>query len=270
MPTAAASQTPTAPAASRPATPWVATRLWQLASVVGLFGIWEIAGRLSINVAFPTFTATMAAFVQMLLDGSMIAAYAETLQPLVLGVLIAAAIGIVTGLLMGMSRLAEWLLVPIFVVVQAAPMAAFIPLITFVYGIGLLAKTLAVIMLALPVIALNGYKAVRNVNPSLLDMARSFQASPMQRVLKVTIPDASTVLFAGLRLGVAAGFIGVVLAELLITPTGVGDLISYHSSVANFAHMYATVLSIIVLATLVLAAMQAFEVRVLRPEKRRS
>lgn len=251
-------------------TPAFAARAWQLGSLVGLFAIWEIAGRIPVNVAFPTFSATLAALWEMLLDGSLVSAYGQTLQPLLLGVLISTVVGLAVGLAMGVSRLAEWLLAPIFIVVQAAPMAAFIPLITFMYGIGLAAKTLAVVMLALPVIALNGYRAVRNVSPSLLAMAKSFQASPTRRVLSVILPDASPVLFAGLRLGIAAGFIGVILAELLITPTGIGDLISYHSSVANFAHMYATVASIILLSTLVLSAMQMFEIRVLRPEKRKS
>ena len=44
----------------------------------------------------------------------------------------------------------------------------------------------------------------------------------------------------------AAGFIGVVLAELLITPTGIGDLITYYRSMADYPQMYATILSIIV------------------------
>lgn len=267
--------TTTGPTITGSATAWwkssaFVARAWQLASLVALFSVWEIAGRVPVNAAFPTFTATFAAFWQMLTDGSLIAAYGQTLQPLLLGVLISTVIGVALGVAMGMSRLAEWMLAPILIVVQAAPMAAFIPLITFMYGIGLAAKTLAVVMLALSVIALNGYKAVRNVSPSLLAMARSFQASPAKRIFSVILPDASPVLFAGLRLGVAAGFIGVILAELLITPTGIGDLISYHSSVANFAHMYATVASIILLASLVLRAMQAFEIRVLRPEKRKS
>ncbi len=148
-------------------------------------------------------------------------------------------------------------------------MAALIPLITFVYGIGLVAKTLAVVLLALPVIVLNGYKAVRNASPSLIAMCRSFQGTRAQQIVKIIIPDASPVIFAGLRLGVAAGFIGVILAELLITPTGIGDLITYHRSVANYAEMYASVVSIILVSTLTLAALEAFETRVLRPEKRR-
>ena len=243
--------------------------LWRVASLALFFLAWEIAGRVPISYAFPTFSATFAALVSMLLDGSLFAAYFETLQPLIIGIVISGVIGIVLGIVMGLSRSAEWLVAPLFIVVQAAPMAALIPLITFVYGIGLLAKTLAVIMLALPVIVLNGYKAVRNANPSLVAMCRSFQGTKLQQIAKVIIPDASPVIFAGLRLGLAAGFIGVILAELLITPTGIGDLITYHRSVANYAEMYAAVVSIILVSTLTLAALEAFEVRVLRPEKRR-
>jgi len=237
---------------------------------LGLFFLtWEIAGRVPISYAFPTFLETLYAFVAMLLDGSLFVAYGSTLQPLIIGIAISALVGVGLGIVMGLSRKAEWLVAPLFIVLQSAPMAALIPLITFVYGIGLMAKTLAVIMLALPVIVLNGYKAVRNANPSLVAMCRSFQGTRLQQITKIIIPDASPVIFAGLRLGLAAGFIGVILAELLITPTGIGDLITYHRSVANYAEMYAAVVSIILVSTLTLAALEAFEIRVLRPEKRR-
>ncbi|WP_209021231.1 ABC transporter permease [Paracoccus ravus] len=242
---------------------------WVVLSLACLFTAWEIAGRIPISYAFPTFSDTVAAFFEMVGDGTMIRAYFLTLQPLVLGVVISALCGIGIGILMGLSDKAEWLLAPVFIVLQAAPMAALVPLVTFIYGIGLTAKTLAVIMLALPVIVLNSYKAVRHVNPSLVDMCRSFQGSRRQQIFKIIIPDASPVLFAGLRLGVAAGFIGVMLAELLITPTGIGDLITYHRSVANYAHMYAAVASIIAVSTLTLAGLQWFETNILRPEKRR-
>jgi len=243
--------------------------LWTVASLALLFGAWEIAGLVPINIAFPTFSSTVMAFMEMVLDGTMGHAYFLTLQPLLLGVAISAALGVALGIVMGLSSRAEWLMAPVFIVLQAAPMAALVPLVTFIYGIGLTAKTLAVIMLALPVIVLNSYKAVRHVNPSLVDMCRSFQGTRFQQIMKIIIPDASPVIFAGLRLGIAAGFIGVMLAELLITPTGVGDLITYHRSIANYAHMYAAVASIIVVSTITLAGLQRFEVRFLRPEKRK-
>ncbi|MFN7025516.1 MAG: ABC transporter permease [Pseudorhizobium sp.] len=242
---------------------------WIVLSLALLFLAWEVAGRIPISFAFPTFSETILAFGEMMADGSMLKAYFLTLQPLVLGVLVSATVGIALGVAMGLSEKAEWLLAPVFIVLQAAPMAALVPLVTFVYGIGLTAKTLAVIMLALPVIVLNSYKAVRHVNPSLVDMCRSFQGNRMQQIFKIIIPDASPVLFAGLRLGIAAGFIGVMLAELLITPTGIGDLITYHRSVANYAHMYAAVASIIAVSTLTLAGLQYVETHLLRPEKRK-
>ena len=244
--------------------------LWKLASLGLFFLAWEIAGRIPINPAFPAFSETVVALLGMIGDGSLGAAYLSTLQPLVLGVVISAVAGVGLGVAMGLMRWAEWSLAPVFIVLQAAPMAALIPLLTFVYGIGLMSKTLAVMLLALPVIALNGYKAVAHANPSLVDMCRSFQGTRAQQILKIIIPDASPVIFAGLRLGVAAGFIGVVLAELLITPTGIGDLITYHRSVANYAEMYASVASIILCSALTLAGLEAFETRVLRPEKRGS
>src|SRR5262245_65449848 len=113
----------------------------------------------------------------MALDGSLVRAYASTLQPLVIGVAISAVIGVGAGVAMGLSRSVEWLTLPVFVIAQAAPMAAVIPLITYIYGIGLTAKVLAVTVLAIPVIAMNSYKCIRNTSPSLLEMCRPLLAT---------------------------------------------------------------------------------------------
>lgn len=242
----------------------------RVVSVIGLFAAWEIAGMIPISVAFPKFSETMVALWEMVLDGRLFAAYAETLKPLAVGVLISAVFGVGIGVGMGLNARTQWVFEPIFVVLQASPVAALIPLITYVYGIGITAKTVAVIILAAPIIVLNTYKAVRNASPNLVQMCRSFQGTRAQEIWKVIIPAAAPVIFAGLRLGVAAGFIGVILAELLITPTGIGDIISYHQSVAEYAHMYAAVFTIIVFSALVVGALEQAETRYFRPEKRKS
>lgn len=256
--------------AARRAWRWGADSMlwWRLASIALFCGAWEVAGQIPINIAFPPFSATMAAFFRMTADGSLPLAYLNTLQPLGIGVAISAVFGVIIGVGMGLRDELEWFAAPVFIVMQAAPMAALIPLVTFVYGIGLLSKVIAVVILAMPVVVLNSYKAVRNVNPSLIAMCRVFQGTRLQEVLKIVVPDASPMIFAGLRLGVAAGFIGVVLAELLITPTGIGDLITYHQSIADYPEMYAVIASIIVFAAVTVGLLQQIEVRFLRPEKR--
>ena len=240
----------------------------RLLSIVLFALIWEIAGRIPISFAFPTFLDTARAFFELMASGELPRAYVSTLQPLILGVVLSALLGVGIGTLCGLWRPGEFMAIPVFIVLQSAPVAAFIPLVTFVYGIGMTAKTLAVMILALPVIVLNSYKAVRNVNASLVTMSESFLGTRQQVITKVIFPDASPVIFAGLRLGVAAGFVGVVLAELLITPTGIGDLITYYRSRADYAEMYATIASIIALSTLTLIALQWIEIRIFRPEKR--
>src|SRR5918998_1934341 len=176
--------------------------IWRLASIALFCGLWEIAGRIPINPVFPPFSDTLLAFVQMTGDGSLPLAYLITLQPLVIGVLISATLGVTLGVLIGLRPTAEWLIAPVFIVLQAAPVAALIPLVTFVYVIGLAAKTMSVIILALPVIVLNSYKAVRNVNPSLVAMCRSFLGTSRQQIVKIMLRDAAPLIFAGLRLGV--------------------------------------------------------------------
>ncbi|WP_349371778.1 ABC transporter permease subunit [Salinarimonas sp.] len=242
--------------------------LWRLVSLAVFCAAWEIAGRSNFNWAFPSFLETMAALWGMIADGSLGAAYLRTLEPLVIGLVVSLGIGVGAGVLMGLRQDVEWVSLPVFITMQAAPMAALIPLITFVYGIGLTAKVLAVCMLAMPVIAINSYKAVRNVTPSLVDMSRSFMGTPRQQVFKIVLPAASPMMFAGIRLGVAEGFSGVVLAELLITPTGIGDLITFNRSIAKFAEMYAVILSIVVFAVVTVSLLHRLETTLFRPEKR--
>jgi NitT/TauT family transport system permease protein len=169
---------------------------------------------------------------------------------------------------MGLSPRAEWLGLPVFIILQAAPSAAIVPLITFVYGIGFAAKVFAVVLLSAPVIVLNSYRGISHAPRSLLEMSDAFLASRWQRIWKIILPAASGMIFAGLRLGVAQGFTGAVLAELLITPTGVGDLITYYRALARYDHMFAAILSIIVFASVSLTLLQRLEQRMFRPELR--
>ena len=244
--------------------------VWQLSSFVLVFGLWELAGRWPISPAFPAFSKTMVALGQMIADGSLLKAYLITLQPLIIGMALCGVAGIGFGIGMGLSRSIEWLSLPVFVILQAAPMAAIIPLLTYMYGIGLTSKVLAVVVLAAPVIVMNSYKGIRNTNPSLIQMCRAFLGTRTQEVIKIILPHAGALIFAGLRLGLAMGFIGIVIAELLITPTGIGDLITYNSSVADYPKMFAAIASMIAVAAITIYGLERLEHKLFPPEIRES
>lgn len=240
----------------------------KILSAVILFLAWEYAARIPISPAFPSFVETMVALWAMIMDLSLIKAYAVTLKPLILGLIISIFLGVGIGVLMGLNRISEWLCSPVFIVMQAAPIAALIPVLTLVYGIGMTSKVFIVCIMAMPVIALNSLNAVRNTSESLIDMGRSFLGDRYQIITKIIIPAASPMIFAGLRLGCAAGFIGIILGELLITPTGIGDIITYNQAIAAYDNMYAAIFSVIAFSVLFLEVIERLEVGIFRPEKK--
>jgi len=231
----------------------------KLLSAVIIFGAWEIAGRIPVSYAFPTFIDSMVALFKLAADGTLFVAYAETLKPLVVGVAISTVLGIGLGIWIGLSKIFDWLFSPIFIVMQSAPLAALIPLLVMAYGIGLTSKVFEVCIMAMPVIVLNTSAAVRHTPVSIKDMCRSFMGSRFDMLFKIIIPAASPLIFSGLRLGVSAGFIGAILSELKITPTGVGDIITFSRSIADYPSMYAAIFSIIVLAVLFLNLLERAE-----------
>jgi ABC-type nitrate/sulfonate/bicarbonate transport system permease component len=240
----------------------------QIASVLLAATGWEIAGRIPISPTFPTFLDTARAIVAMLADGSLPMALAITLVPLGIGIVVSALLGVAAGVAMGLERRVEWLGLPLFIVLQAAPLAALIPLVILAYGIGITTKVIIVCIMAMPVIVLNSFKAVRHAPASLIEMGCAFLGTRRQLILKVILPAAAPVIFAGLRLGVASGFIGAVLAELLITPTGIGDIITYNQSIAEYPAMYGAIASIIAVSVAFIKALEWGEVRFFRPEKK--
>ena len=233
--------------------------IWRVFSFFIVFSIWELAGRADISIAFPPFSKVFVAFVEMIFSGEFFVAYADSLPPLLTGLFITIIGGVIIGISIGLVRSAEWFIMPLLIIFQTAPVSALIPMLTYIYGISDTSKIVAIVILGMPLVALNSYKGIQATNPSLLEMSKSFLASRLDTILFVILPSAQKMIFAGLRLGISGAFIGIVLAELLITPTGIGDLITYNRFIARYDKMFATIVSILAIAGLTLSLMRVFE-----------
>ena len=233
--------------------------IWRVFSFFIVFSIWELAGRADISIAFPPFSKVLVAFVEMIFSGEFFVAYADSLPPLLTGLFRTIIGGVIIGISIGLVRSAEWFIMPLLIIFQTAPVSALIPMLTYIYGISDTSKIVAIVILGMPLVALNSYKGIQATNPSLLEMSKSFLASRLDTILFVILPSAQKMIFAGLRLGISGAFIGIVLAELLITPTGIGDLITYNRFIARYDKMFATIVSILAIAGLTLSLMRVFE-----------
>ena len=163
-----------------------------------VFGAWEIAGRIPVSYGFPTFFESMVgAPGHDSSNGWLFEAYVDTLRPLVVGLVIS---GVHRNRPRPLDR-AQFLvrlarLLPIFIVMQAAPLAALIPLLVMVYGIGLTSKVFVVCIMAMPVIVLNtaGSRYAMRQRASRKWGAR-FLATDRDIILKVVLPSASPIIF---------------------------------------------------------------------------
>ena len=114
----------------------------------------------------------------------------------------------------------------------ATPIIALSPLFILWLGIGVASKIAIVFLTAVFPILINTIAGLTATDRTLVEVARSFGASKAQIYLKIRIPAATPFILAGLRLSVARGLVGVVVAELSGARAGLGFLIL--TSAQNF------------------------------------
>ena len=146
----------------------------------------------------------------------------------------------------------------------ALPTAALIPLIILSFGISVVSSAVIIFVFSAPFVIMNAYGGVRDVRPRLVEMARVFGASWRQIMARVVLPSALPMILAGLRYGLSRAFVGLIVAELLLSPFGLGKLIMISRSMFEHDRMFATVLWTLLLAGAVLAALARVEARLLR------
>jgi NitT/TauT family transport system permease protein len=135
----------------------------------------------------------------------------------------------------------------------ATPTIALAPLFILWLGIGIWSKVLVVIVLVVFPVIINTEAGLRTTSVQLLETVRSFGASRSQAFWMVSLPSALPFIFAGLKLGIGRGLIGVVVAELFGSRAGLGELISESAETFNMPELFAGVV-LLALAGIVLTS----------------
>jgi len=184
-------------------------------------------------------------FIRAWSDGMMWPHTQTTLVEVLLGFAIGASIGLVTGIGLARSRLAERLLSPYLVAAQATPILALAPLIVLWFGSGLPSKLVICTLIVFFPVAVATMVGIRSVDPRLLEMARSFRATEWQTITRVEVPAALPAILGGLRVGITLAVIGAIVGEWAGGETGLGVLINIaRGSLFDIPLMFATLLTL--------------------------
>jgi NitT/TauT family transport system permease protein len=213
-----------------------------LSIAIGL-ALWEVLSRFV--VANPLFLAAPSQIVGAIFSlgetGELWRHIGISGLEFVIGYVIAAILGIALGLAMASSVLTKQVTQPWISGLYATPTIALAPLFILWFGIGISSKVLVVILLVLFPVTINTEAGLRTTSPRLIEMLRSFGATPQQIFLKVSLPSATPFILAGLKLGIGRGLIAVVVAELFGSRAGLGRLISQSADAFNMPELFAGV-----------------------------
>lgn len=149
----------------------------------------------------------------------------ESAKVVWLGFLVGSIIGIPLGLCMGWYRSFDRLVRPLFEIVRPIPALAWIPIVLLFLGIGVEARTAIIFFGSFVGLVLNAYTGIRQTNPVLINVAKTCGATDFTIFVKVGIPSAMPMIFAGLKIAMGAAWGTVVAAEMLAASKGLGFMI---------------------------------------------
>ncbi|MEU6370996.1 ABC transporter permease [Streptomyces sp. NPDC046931] len=219
------------------------------AAIVALVLLWETAPRLGLvdRTFLPPFSEVARAWWELAADGQLADNARASLVRSFSGFGIAVAVAVPLGLLIGWYRPVADLLGPLLEVFRNTAALALLPVFVLLLGIGETSKISIVVYACTWPILLNTVSAVRNVDPTLLRLAKSMDLPAIRLFQKVILPSSVPMIFTGIRLAGAASILVLVAAEMIGAKAGLGYLIN--ASQFNFAipQMYAGILTISVI-----------------------
>ena len=251
-------------------------RLWQLAVLVLVFGLWHVLTTPGLIPPFVFDNDRQAAFFfgeprviferiwAWFVTGADIYQHLwVTLVETVLAFGIGTGLGLVFGLWLALSPMAAAILDPYIKAANSMPRVILAPIFAVWFGLGIASKVALGVTLVFFIVFFNVYRGVREVSPTLLDNARMLGAGRRQLLRHVYIPSATSWVFSSLHTSVGLAFVGAVVGEYLGSAAGVGYLILQAEGTLDVNTVFAGIVVLTVFALLLDGVVSLVERRLL-------
>jgi NitT/TauT family transport system permease protein len=202
-----------------------------------------------------------ASLAAILRSGSINGDMVQTLGVIAAAAALSVVLGFALGLLVHALPRLRAALDPLFATYYAVPIFIFYPVLIAIFGLSLVPILLigvATAVVAMIIATLNGLDRVPRV---LSKVARVHRMGTVATALRLQLPAAAPYLFTGVKLSVSYAFIAVIASEFILAPSGLGRDIADAYADFNNSRMYALMLLILIIATVVNMALHAWDLR---------
>lgn len=180
------------------------------------------------------------------------------------GFLLAAAVGIPLGLLMGWYGLLDDIVSPLFDGLRFIAPIAWVPFAALWFGTGVGGPIMVIFSGAFPPCVINAYRGAKFVDRRLIEAAQMLGSGSFRTIVEVLLPASVPSIVAGLRVSAGLGWQSLVGAELIVASTGVGYMMVQGQSNVSTPTVMAGMLAIGVVGLLLDIALRQFEALVRR------
>ncbi|RAV20976.1 ABC transporter permease [Paenibacillus contaminans] len=182
----------------------------------------------------------------------------QHISMVVIGLLLALAVGIPLGVLASRSRRLAPVILTAANVIQVFPSLALLVLIMVVFGLGTTTVVIGLFLYSLLPIIRNTYVGLTQVNPALVEAGRGVGMSPLQMMVQVQLPLALPFMLTGIRIAAVIA-IGVATIAPLVGGDGLGREIYSGINMNNSARLYAGAIPAALLALLADLALERLQ-----------
>src|SRR5262245_41944598 len=174
-----------------------------------------------------------------------------TLKELVVGFAIGATVGMLLAAIITQFPFVEKIVTPYILLLVTTPMVALVPLLILRFGFGSEPRIIAVALAVGPMVMINSATGFRRVDLAKIALARSFGASTFQIYWKIRIPMAMPMIIVGLMVGSIFGLLTATGAELVGGKDGLGNRLSYYSSLIQMPRFFACIVFLALIGNLI-------------------
>jgi ABC-type nitrate/sulfonate/bicarbonate transport system permease component len=213
---------------------------------IGALSSWELmsqTGFISPLLA-PSPTAIVRALIAEFTTGEIGPHVLITLYRVSSGLLIGGTVGVVMGLLMGMSMRLRAIADPFVAAIHPIPKIAILPVVMALLGIGDVSRIAVVSLAVFFPMMINTMNGVLQISPTHLDVARNYGATGTKLFRRVLLPASLPMVMSGLRIGVNLALLITISVEIAGATKGLGALIWISWEVMRIEVLYATLLVI--------------------------
>jgi NitT/TauT family transport system permease protein len=246
--------------------PKLTVLLTQAAVGLLLIAVWQIAStyRWVDPRLLPAPSAVAATIEQLAGTPSFVGNAGDTLLRVAVAFAIGAPIALLTGFFLGESPVLGRSLEPLVQLVLAVPQSIFLPIFVLLLGLGFTEKVVFGITHVFFVVVINTMAAVRSVSRQQILAARSFGAGRLRIYRSIYLPATAPLVVTGLRYGLIFDIIGVLLAEMYASQSGIGLLLDRWGENLDVNKLMAATVIVAAGAIAVNEALRAWERRLAR------